>query len=279
MKPDGSIERDSISVTGAADGGTVTLTGSRFLGLQSVLLSGSLRGDVLTLTGSQSLSTQAIPVTFTRSSMTEYQHQVSELDSRAQGIVKAKAVAQEATRLNQARANFLAQIDQTIANMGRFDSAADVHLGRFPGVEKSYDAITAKVAAYVSRERELAGNPNASLERGRLSLAASQLSMATDQLHLQGQSLETDLQVNVKPIADKVATLEEGCRTLAANTEKLSASQNQEDSSACERLTEAATPFRQKYDAVAAGLSHLEQVYGDEHGKQQQLLREAERLQ
>lgn len=98
-------------------------------------------------------------------------------------------------------------------------------------------------------------------------------------MHLQGQSLETALQVNVKPIADKVETLELGCRTLAANTDKLSASQNQEDSAACERLTEAAIPFRQKYEAVAAGLAHLEQVYQDEHGKEQQLLQEAERLQ
>lgn len=279
MKPDGSIERDSIPVTGAADGDTVSLTGSRFLGLQSVMLSGTLQRNVLTLTGSQSLSAQAIPVTLTRSSLTEYQHQVSELNARAQGIVRAKAEVQEAARLNQARANFLAQIDQTIANMGHFDSAADVHLARFPGAEKGYEAVTAKVAAYVMRERELAGNPNASVARGQLSVAATQASFATDQMHDQGQSLESALQVNVKPIGDKLGTLEEGCRTLAANTDKLSANQNQEDSAACERLTAAAVPFRQKYAAMAAGLAHLDWIYGDEHGKQQQLLQEAERLQ
>ena len=89
MKPDGSVERDSISVTGAADGSTVTLTGSRFLGLQSVMLSGTLQGNVLTLTGSQSLTAQAIPVTFTRSSMTDYQLKVSELDARAQRFVQS----------------------------------------------------------------------------------------------------------------------------------------------------------------------------------------------
>jgi hypothetical protein len=279
LKPDGSVEQNSISVTGAVNGENVSLTGSRFLGLENVMLSGTLQGNVLALTGTQGISTQAIPTTFARSSVTEYQRQVSELNARAQGIVRARVKAQEVARLNQARANFLAQIDQTIANMGRFDSEADVHLARFPGAAQHYQAITAKMAAYVQRERELVGNPNASVTRGQLSVAVTQGSIATDQMHLQGKSLETALQVDVKPIAEKVETLEQGCSTLAANTDKLSASQNQEDSAACERLTEAATPFRQKYDAMAAGLAHLEQVYQDEHGKQQQLLQEAERLQ
>jgi hypothetical protein len=185
----------------------------------------------------------------------------------------------EAARLNQARANFLAQIDQIITNMGRFNSEADVHLARFPGAEQRDQAITARIADYVSRERALAGNPNTSVARGQLSVAATQASIATDQMHYQTQSMESSLQMNIKPIADKVATLEEGCRTLAANTDKLSTNQNQEGHVACERLTEAAIPFRQKYDAIAAGLAHLEQVYADEHGKQQQLLQQAERLQ
>src|SRR5882672_3974099 len=64
LKPDGSIERNSISLTGAVDGKNVSLTGSGFLGLQTVSLSGALSGDTLTLTG-----TQAIPVIFRRSSM------------------------------------------------------------------------------------------------------------------------------------------------------------------------------------------------------------------
>jgi len=274
LKPDGSIDHSSISLTGAVDGENVSLTGSRFFSLQNVTLSGTLHGNVLTLTGAQ-----AIPVTFARSSMTAYQRQESELNARSQGIVRAKAVAQQAARLNQARANFMGQIDETVANMSRFESEADVHLARFPGAEQRYEAITAKMASYVSREHALAGNPNASVARGQLSVAASQASIATDQMHYQAQSLESSLQTTVKPISDKVATLEEGCRTLAANSGKLSASQNQEDSAACARLADAATPFRQKYDAMAAGLTHLEQVYGDEHAKQQQLLQEAERLQ
>src|SRR5579863_8804241 len=61
LKPDGSIEQNSISVTGAVDGENVTLSGSGFLGLQSFVLSGTLNGDTLTLTGAQS-----IPVSFKR---------------------------------------------------------------------------------------------------------------------------------------------------------------------------------------------------------------------
>lgn len=278
LNADGRIDQDSVSLTGAVDGEDVSLAGSRFLGLQGVTFSGTLRGDTVTLAFVSQTGAEVIPLTFTRSSVSAYQLRVSALNARSQSIVKAKEEVQRAAQLNQARANFLAEIDQTIASMGRFDSEADVHLARFPAVEQRYEAITAKMAGDVGRESDLAGNPNASVARGQLCVAVTQGPIATDQLHLQGQSLESTLEVNIKPIADKLANLEEGCRTLAYNTDKLGAAQNQEDSAACGRLTAAAIPFRQKYDAVAAGLAHLERVYQVEHGKQQELLREAERL-
>ena len=76
------------------------------------------------------------------------------------------------------------------------DAEADLHLGRFPNAEKGYEAITAKVSEYVTRERQLAGSPNRTVDRSQLYVAANQASLNTDQMHYQGQSLQSSLDTN-----------------------------------------------------------------------------------
>lgn len=274
LKPDGSIERDSVQVTGAVDGENVTLSANRFLGLETVTLAGTLHGNTLTLTGGQS-----IPVTFKRSSLSDYQAQETALNARSQSIAHAKAVAQKQQRVFQAQANFVAQTDALIDKMTRFDSAADVHLGRFPGAEKGYEAITARIEAIVARERQLARNPNASVARGQLSVAASQVSLQTDQMHNQGELLESSLEGNIKPLADQAAAFEKECGAVAANSRNVTPAEAQNITSACSRLSSAIPTFRQRYNAMAQGLAHLEQVYQREQYTQQGLIQESERLE
>lgn len=274
LKQDGTIENDSTQVTGAADGENVTISASRFLGLETVTLSGTLHGNTLTLTGGQS-----IPITFNRASLSAYQVQETALRSRAQSIIHANAVAQEQQRVSQAQANFVEQIDDLIAKMGSFDSEADVHLGRFPNVEKGYESITAKVSAIVTRERQYAGNPNASAARGQLSVAAIQTSLQTDQLHNQAYSLESSLAGNIKPLGDRAIAFERECGTVAANKGNLTAAEVQNINAACSRLSNAVPTFRQQYDAMAQGLAHLEQVYQRQRNSQQGLIQDAERLE
>ena len=43
----------------------------------------------------------------------------------------------------QAQKNFVAQVDETIDGMQKFDEEADAHLARFPNAEKRYEDITA----------------------------------------------------------------------------------------------------------------------------------------
>ena len=73
--------------------------------------------------------------------------------------------------------------------MHNFSVEADGHLARFPGAEDRYRAVTTKMAQYVNREGDLSGNPNASVARSQLGVAATQVSLATDQLHNTAQSL------------------------------------------------------------------------------------------
>jgi hypothetical protein len=209
MKSDGSIDRKSAPITGAVDGENVTLTATGFFGLQTATFSGTFEGSNLTLTG-----VEPTPFDLKRSSLADYQAQVTALNARSQNIIAAKTAAMSRERAEQAQKNFVAQIDQLITKMQQFDSAADVHLGRFPNVEKSYQAITAKMNGYVERERQLAGNPNASNTRHQLSNAATQASFVTDQVHNQGESLQSTFDMNVKPIAAEVTTFEQRCQAV-----------------------------------------------------------------
>jgi len=166
LKPDGTIEQNSVSITGAVDGENVTIQGSRFFGLESFVLSGTLSGNVLTLTGAQS-----VPLTFTRSTPAEFQAKVAALHARSQSIIQAKAVAQAQQRSFQAQADFvLARLTSSSQEWRNLRSEADVHLGRFPGAEKAYEGITARVGEYVARERQLAGNPMRQWHAGSSSL-------------------------------------------------------------------------------------------------------------
>jgi hypothetical protein len=246
------------------------------MGLQTVTFGGTFEDNKLTLTGGG----EASPMVLKRTALSDYQRQLGVLNARSQAILAAKATADARKRADQAQRNFVAQIDQVIGNMQRFDSEADVHLARFPGVEKGYQAITAKVNGYVEQERRLTGNPNAFVARSQLSVAATQASFATDQAHYQGQSLQSSLETNVKPTAGEAANLDALCHTQGTSSaENLTPEQADARSAACTRLLSALPLFRQKYDAMTAGLDHLEQVYGQEKSKQQALLETAEKLE
>jgi hypothetical protein len=269
---DGKIERETVPVIGAVNAGNVTISASQ-LGLQVVTLSGTLDGDTLTLTGGQ-----PSPIVLTRSDLSDYQRQVNTLNAQSQGILAAKDAAAVRQRTERTQQTFISEIDRIVGRMQKFDSEADVHLSRFPGVEQRYHAITAKMTEYVSRERQLAGNQNATVARGQLSVAASQASINADQLHNSAQSLQSTFQTNVQPIANEATDFERGCRAFVPPG-NLTLAQTDARNEACRRLFIAGAPFRQKFEAVLAGLVHLEQVYAQERKVQEGLLESAQQLE
>ena len=274
LQPDGTVEQKSTGVTGAVDDGNVTISGSSFLGLPSFTLAGTLEGNTLTLAG-----VQALPLVFKRSAMSAYQAQVAALNARSQSILKARAIAQAQQTTYEAQTNFVGEIDQLIAKMGKFDSEADIHLGRFPNAEKEYAAITAKAASYVARERQLVGIPSAYNTRVQLSNAVVQAENVTEQMHNQGVSLQSSLDGNIKPLADQATVYEQQCHAVSQASGNLTPAEIQNVNAACAQLTIAESPFRQKYAAMSDGLAHLEQVYQRERDKQEGLIQESERLE
>ena len=270
---DGKVERSSISLTGAVGGGNVTLTGSRFLGLQTTTLSGTLDGNTLTLT-----EMQAMPVILKRSTLRNSQTQLNELNNRSQAILTAENAANIRRHTAQVLQILISQIGQTMDAMQRFDSEADVHLSRFPGAEERYHAITGEVAGYVNHERRLEGNSNASVLRGQLDTAANQAAIATDQLHNSALSLQFSLEANAKPLIAKVDHLEQACHVTVTPGD-LTAAQNNQRINACQQLSYVVTPFRQKLAVLSSGLAHLEQVYAVERKTQGEMLLSARQLQ
>ena len=191
-------KRNSASTRySVADGENVTLTVFDYLG-------SSVRYTFRYLQRGYSYSYGRTGPTlvFKRVPLTVYQTQLNELNGRAQGIISAKAAAVARENAERSQRNFVQAIDRLAEQMRQFDQQADVHLARFPGAEKQYQAITAKVRDSVEKERRLAGNPNASVARSQLSIAATQASYETEQLHYQGQSLESSM----APITNQLPT-------------------------------------------------------------------------
>jgi hypothetical protein len=283
LKPDGKIDRNSVSITGAVNGENVSISGSGLFGLQSTALSGTLNGNTLTLTGPQ-----AQPFVLKRSSLGDYHAQMSALDARSQTIIATKAAAQSQREAEQAAAfrqrqaeqtaqNLVSDINRLIGDMQRFESEADVHLGRFPNVEKGYQAITAKMSEYVTRERQVPLSQTASATRSQLYVNAMQASYGTDQMHYNQEALQTSLDSSIRPISEDLKTLEQRCKEGAPNG--TTESQSEARDAACTRLQAAIPVLRQKYDAIVVGLAHLEQVYKQEKAAQQRLLESAEKMQ
>jgi hypothetical protein len=83
--------------------------------------------------------------------------------------------------------------------------------------------------------------------------------------------------VNVKPIVDEVTNFERGCQAVTPNV--LTQTEFDATKAACHRLDNTAPLFREKYNAMVAGLAHLEQVYTNESKVQQALLQAAAKVQ
>ena len=103
-------------------------------------------------------------------------------------------------------------------------------------------------------------------------MEANQLSLNTDRMHYRAQSLQSSLETDIAPLVNEATSLEHDCRQAGPVLGDLTSVEVEARQSACNRLLSAAPTFHQKYDAVTAGLNHLEAVYNREKDAQQRLL-------
>jgi hypothetical protein len=268
---DGKIEHKDESLTGAVNGENVTLIGGGFAGLGTATLSGTFDGSSLTLTGANAAS-----FTLKRASLADYQAKLSDQATHSHAIITGRDSATAKASTLQAQKNSITHVDQVIGEMRRFDTDADVHFGRFPGAEKSYEGFTAKVTVLVTHERQIAGKPDRAVDRSELYVNANDASLNMDQLHLDQQSLQQSLQFNVASLEKEATSLEQSCRQSGPGT---NLANEVSYINACNRLNAAAPAFHQKYQAMTAGLNHLEDVYKREKTAQERLLAEARKIE
>jgi hypothetical protein len=274
ISPDGTISRKSTSITGAVDGENLSVTTAGLLGIGSTTLSGTLNGDTLTLT-----EPQAQALILKRSSLRNYQVQLSALGQRSQAMLKAKDDAEVVQRMEREERSFVDTVDHLVAHMQRIDSTSDILLGRFATVDKRYQDITAKINTYVERERRLSVNPNEAIDRASLYVDANQAAIDTNQLHLDMQSVQQDFEINAKPVADSATVYENECRDFETQHGNLTPAEIEAHSAACGRLLAALPLFRQRYVDLSLGLTHVEGIYIQENNTQQALLQTARKLQ
>lgn len=137
LKPDGRIERESVSITGAVNGANVTISARQF-GFDVLTLSGTLAGNKLTLIGGQ-----PSPMVLSRSDLSDYQRQIDTVNTQAQHLLAAQQAAAARRKNERILNDFISMVDQLVNKMQNLASEADVHLGRFPEAEDRYRAITA----------------------------------------------------------------------------------------------------------------------------------------
>lgn len=264
LKPDGNVDRKSVTVNGAVDGENVSLTSAGVLGFQSITLAGTLKDGTLTLSGPE-----ALPIVLKRSSLNDYQAQMAVLDSHSRQLLAAKAAAMSRDRAERDQREFVAEINRLVNDMQNFEQRADTDIEKkIPATERRYESITAKVRGYVDRERRLAGNPDAAVDRSGLASDAQVAAIDTGLLHSDVQLAKSSLDMDVKPLLEQTARLQAICSsgTTVSNGD-------------CVRLSSGIPPFRGKYAALTNGLEHLEQVYLREADVQKGLIQTAEKLE
>lgn len=273
LNQNNKLEYTSFTATGVEDRGSVSLSFKQS-GLLGAQLSGSgtMDGTSLSLTGNVNPG-KVSTVNFTRASDQQYKTAINDLISAASNAAAQKAEADARNALIAKQNAFSGAGQNLVGRLQRFNSDADVHLARWPHTQEMYRQITAKMDSYLGMERQLVGNPNAAVKRGQIAVEINQVSLSTDQLHYDVMSVQNDFQTNISPLRDYIQKAKISCESHNAITT------SPKGAEACQDIARLSEPFQAKYAAFATGLVQLEQVYRTEHEKQDQLVRESERLE
>lgn len=183
-------------------------------------------------------------------------------------------------RAAQQEREFAVRLDNIISRMERDDAILDNYIGMLPITEQNYSAITTQMQRYLERERELAGNPRASVARSQISVAMVQGPIKTEQLHNQVQPTQWNFENSGAPLMQQIISYQNACdkfRKKISDKPVDTAAQTLEI--ACATLQNALMGFKPRYDALSQGFTRAEATYQRERQVQEQLVNEAFQLQ
>jgi len=268
LKPTGQIQYQNLAITGAADGNTISLSLKPSVSFLSVTLpiSGRFEWGRLVLTGALQ-SDQPSATIFTRSDASEYQSEMKLLDEKSQVIHEVNAAAAARAKAAQQERDFVAAANRLVAQMQRFDAAAEGDIAGLPAYQNRMQAITAKMDSYLAQERQLAGDRNAAVTRGQISVNMSQGMIATDQLFNQVRSFEMQFRADVVPLMQTAAATGQRCEWAERSGAKPGP-----ETSACLDVIRANPAFMRNFANVRNALQTLEAHYASTHETQQRLV-------
>lgn len=276
VSPDGKIRSANAGVSGAADGSSVAFSAQSSAWFsRSVSYSGTVNwASELQLTGPIA-NGQVTTLKLKRGTVSGFQELAAKVQNQSTIILKARADQQEnARKLEQAK-RFVAQMNEFVAGMTRFDSETDGYVKKFPAAEQRYRAITSKMRGYLARERALLSNPDAFVARSQIRVDILNGPLTTDQVHNDVSSVADSFRTKIMPAAQQIAPTLKACAGADANNTSGPPESRSEILSACRSLRMAYPEFKAKYDAMAAALTHVEATYHQEQTAQEEIKREA----
>jgi hypothetical protein len=277
LNPDGKVATSDWSVTGAADGGDVSLSLQPVPGIPLFqTVSGTLNCGRLSLTG-KFTGEQSRVVDMLPSEQHSFQRELDDLNTRSRTILLAKAKAEARLLQEQRQRDLTGALRDVVLRMKRFEAQSQEKLPTFSLMENRFFAITSKMGSYLERERQLRRNPDVGVARSQIVVAMNQGVIAANQVHNDVYTLALTFKTNVGPLSEAVSEFERTCSGYhpSDNTRFEEAAWN----TTCREFFVALPSFRHNFDVTGQALGAVEQVYLREHEKQSSLIQEAESIQ
>ncbi len=169
------------------------------------------------------------------------------------------------------RAAYVVHLQELTQTMAAFAEEADTQAGQFAEAEKRYRAISAEMQPDLARHDPANGTDHDIVTQDqRLSL--EQAAGQADQIHSGVMAGFSDLRAKSPALIDASSEASTRCQWLEDATQA-----GVDDlKSACKAFQGAFAPFRQGIRDLQQAFTQSEQVWTDEHAKQEDLLRAAQ---
>jgi hypothetical protein len=275
----GRITDGNASVTGAIDGQNITLelrpisflpVATHYSGTVDsarIQLSGAVEGGQLNRMALQ------------RGQVSAFEAWSAQLRNHAHAHAQAHAAADRQAKIEAARRDLVARIDGLIRKMDSFGNTVARNINRYPATETRYRSITAKMNAYLDRERALARDPRAAVARSQIEVQISQGDVAMSQSQVEFENFNIPLKQSNDAIRSELAQTEPECEPAREPTRKEPVSQSEmRVVSVCLRLLDATKAYRPSVDQIRKAYEQAQAVYSEEHRKQGGILAEANRI-
>jgi hypothetical protein len=275
----GKLVDGNASVTGVIDGQVITLQiRPIFLLATATNYSGRVDSTHIELNGPVDAGTLSRLV-LKRGEIFDFQAGSEELKSRSREIIQARAAHERMAKAETALHKFIEHIDKLISQMESFRKSVAANINLYSESQARYRTITAKMQAYLDRERNLAGDPKVAVARSQIAVSISQGEVAMDQAHVKFQAFNMPLLQDNRLIRTQLEESERECRGARNPTPSESVSTEQTPVNAtCLRLIEAAKLYKESVKQIGTAHDQTEAAYSTEHQRQSAILSDANRL-